>query len=70
MDMYHEEPEQARPGILNDFEVTRGEFYSHMRDPGFTLSDGKVQVNTACIRKMADVNFIQILIQQICNSIS
>ncbi len=64
MDMYHEEPEQARPGILNDFEVTRGEFYSHMREPGFTLSDGKVQVNTACIRKMADVNFIQILINR------
>ena len=63
-DMYHEEPEQARPDILDDFEVTRGEFYSHTREPGFTLNDGKVQVNTACIRKMADVDYIQILINR------
>ena len=63
-DMYHEEPEQARPDILDVFEVTRGEFYSHTREPGFTLNDGKVQVNTACIRKMADVDYIQILINR------
>ena len=42
MDRYHEEPEQARPDVLNDFEVTRGEFYAHMREPRLTLSDGKV----------------------------
>ena len=63
-DMYHEEPEQARPDILDDFEVTRGEVYSHTREPGFSLNDGKVQVNTACIRKMADVDYIQILINR------
>jgi len=63
-DKYQEEPEQARPDILDDFEVTRGEFYSHTREPGFTLNDGKVQVNTACIRKMADVDYIQILINR------
>ncbi len=43
-DKYHEEPEQARADILDDFEVTRGEFYSHTREPGFSLNDGKVQV--------------------------
>ena len=64
MDRYHEEPEQARPDVLNDFEVTRGEFYAHTREPGLTLNDGKVQVNTACIRKMDGVNYIQILINR------
>ncbi len=64
MDRYHEEPEQVRPDVLNDFEVTRGEFYAHTREPGLTLNDGKVQVNTACIRKMDGVNWIQILINR------
>lgn len=70
MDRYHEEPEKARPDLLNDFEVTRGEFYAHTREPGFTLSDGKVQVNTACIRKMADVDYIQILINRVTHKLA
>ena len=70
MDRYHEEPEQARPDVLNDFEVTRGEFYAHMREPRLTLSDGKVQVNTACIRKMADVDYIQILINRMSHKLA
>ena len=69
-DKYQEEPEQARPDILDDFEVTRGEFYSHTREPGFTLNDGKVQVNTACIRKMADVDYIQILINRMTHKLA
>ena len=63
MDRYHEEPEQVGP-ILNDFEVSRGEFYAHTREPGLTLTNGKVQVNTACIRKMPNVDYIQILINR------
>ncbi len=70
MDRYHEEPEQARPDMLNDFEVTRGEFYAHTREPGLTLNDGKVQVNTAGIRKMAGVNYIQILINRMTHKLA
>lgn len=63
MDRYHEEPEQIKMDF-SGFEMGRGEFFAHIREPCFTLSDGKVQANTACIRKMADVDFIQILINQ------
>ena len=63
MDRYHEEPEQIRMDF-SGFEMGRGEFFAHTREPCFTLSDGKVQANTACIRKMSDVDHIQILINQ------
>ena len=63
MGKYLEEPEQIRMDF-EGFEMGRGEFFAHTREPCFTLSDGKVQANTACIRKMADVNYIQILINQ------
>ena len=63
MDVYREEPEQIRMDF-SGFEMGRGEFFAHTREPCFTLSDGKVQANTACIRKMADVDHIQILINR------
>lgn len=63
MDLYREEPEQIRMDFTG-FEMGRGEFFAHTREPCFTLNGGKVQANTACIRKMADVNYIQILINQ------
>lgn len=63
MDRYHEEPEQITMDFKG-FEMGRGEFFAHTREPCFTLSDGKVQANTACIRRMADIDYIQILINQ------
>ncbi len=63
MDKYTEEPEQIQMDF-SGFETSRGEFFAHTREPCFTMSDGKVQANTACVRKMADVSHIQILINQ------
>ena len=63
MERYREEPEQITMDF-NGFEMGRGEFFAHTREPCFSLNDGKVQANTACIRKMADVDYIQILINQ------
>ena len=63
MDRYREEPEQIRMDFQG-FEMGRGEFFAHTREPCFTLSDGKVLANTACIRKMQDIDHIQILINQ------
>lgn len=44
------------------FQVVRGEFFSHIFEPSFTFSDYKVHVNTACIKKLPDIDYIQILI--------
>lgn len=37
------------------FQVVRGEFFSHIFEPSFTLNKSKVSVNKACIRKLPDI---------------
>lgn len=44
------------------YQVVRGEFFAHMYEPSFAFSNYKVSVNTACIRKLPDVDFVQILV--------
>ena len=49
---------------LDSYEITRGEFFAHQREPSFIFNDGKVGVNTACVRKLEDVEYVQILINR------
>lgn len=44
------------------FQVVRGEFFSHIYEPSFTLNKSKVSVNKACIRKLPDIEYVQILV--------
>lgn len=69
-------PEINRPGrkskdieivIDNTFEydgyqVVRGEFFSHLFEPSITFNKSKISVNTACVRKLPDVEYVQILV--------
>ena len=60
-----EEPfEEDNELNLNDFEVTRTEFFAHTREPSFIFNDGKVGVNTACVRRLPDVDYVQLLINR------
>ncbi len=44
------------------YQVVRGEFFAHIYEPSITFNNGKVTLNTACIKKLPMVNFVQILI--------
>lgn len=44
------------------YQVVRGEFFAHTFEPSFTFNNYKVSVNTACIKKMPDTDFVQILV--------
>ena len=57
----YEEPEKVQLD-LNEFEVARSEFFAHMREPSFIFNEGKVGVNTACVRRLPEVDYVQILI--------
>ena len=61
MDMDHEVPENVRMDP-DDFEVVRIEFLAHIREPSFSFCDGKIGVNTACIRRMPEVDHVQLLV--------
>ena len=44
------------------YQVVRGEFFSHLYEPSFSFSNDKVYVNAACIRKIPDYDYVQILV--------
>ena len=47
---------------FDGFQVVRGEFFAHIYEPSITFADSKVYVNTACIRKLPEFDYIQILV--------
>ena len=44
------------------YQVVRGEFFAHVYEPSITLNNYKVSLNTACIKKLPEVDYVQILV--------
>ena len=53
---------EAADFSYDGYQVVRGEFFAHLFEPSVTLSREKVSVNTACIRKLPEVEFVQFLV--------
>lgn len=53
-----EQPEFSYDG----YQVVRGEFFAHLFEPSVTLKDEKVAVNTACLRKLPNIEYVQFLV--------
>lgn len=59
-----EEIEEAPASIFNGFQIVRSEFFSQLREPAITFNQGKIGVNTACLKKLPNVDYAQILVNQ------
>lgn len=44
------------------YQVVRGEFFSHIYEPSFTFCASKVYVNSTCLKKIPDKDYVQILV--------
>ncbi|WP_418626689.1 integrase [Anaerosinus sp.] len=44
------------------YQVVRREFFSHVYDPSITFNNCKIWLNTACLKQMPNVNYVQILV--------
>ena len=44
------------------FQVVRGEFFAHLFEPSITFNRCKVYLNTACIKKFPEIDYVQILV--------
>jgi len=44
------------------YQVVRGEFFAHMHEPSITFNRCKVSLNTACLNRLPDVEYVQILV--------
>ena len=49
---------------LDQFQVVRREFFYHLNEPSVTFNNNKIGVNTACIRKLPETEFIQFLVSR------
>lgn len=63
--MNNEKTEEEIPTIELDilkYQVVRGEYFSHINEPSISFKDNKISVNMACIKKLPDVKYIQMLV--------
>ncbi|EKE02049.1 MAG: hypothetical protein ACD_20C00431G0002 [uncultured bacterium] len=44
------------------YEVVRGEYFAHLYEPSITFNRCKVYLNTACLKRLPDINYVQILV--------
>ena len=44
------------------YQVVRGEFFAHINEPSVSFNQSKVYVNMGCLKRMQDVEYVQILI--------
>lgn len=65
-----EEIEEANDFDYNGFQVVRSEFFAHLREPAITFNQGKITINSACLKKLPHVDFAQILINRQTKSLA
>ncbi|NLO40916.1 MAG: integrase [Ruminiclostridium sp.] len=46
----------------NGYQVVRREFFAHVYEPSITFNNCKVSLNTACLNRLPDVDYVQILV--------
>ncbi len=44
------------------YQVVRGEYFAHIYEPSITFNRSKVYLNTASIKKLPDIDYVQILV--------
>jgi len=44
------------------YQVVRGEFFAHLREPSITFNNNRISLNTACLKRLPDVEYVQILV--------
>ena len=60
---------ESDPSFTYDgYQVVRGEFFAHRREPSITFYNKKLYVNTTCLRKAATTDFVQALVNRISGS--
>ena len=47
---------------FDGFQVVRGEFFSHLREPSITFCDSRIYANSACVNKLQNAEYVQILV--------
>lgn len=44
------------------YQIVRGEYFAHINEPSVVLSDYKITMNNACLKKAPDTTYVQLLV--------
>lgn len=55
---------------LHGYEIVRAQYFSTLRNPAMTISNGKLRFNTACLQKFENVEYIELLLNSVNRSIA
>lgn len=44
------------------YQVVRGEFFAHIKEPSLTFNNCKIYVNMTCLNKLPDIDYVHILV--------
>lgn len=44
------------------YQVVRGEYFAHLYEPSITFNGCKISLNTACLKRLPDIDYVQILV--------
>lgn len=47
------------------YQVVRGEFFAHLREPSITFNKQRISLNTACLNRLPDVDYVKILVNPV-----
>jgi hypothetical protein len=61
---HHEEIINDESFSYDGYQVVRGEFFAHLREPSITFNNHKVSLNSACLKRLPNVEYVQILVNQ------
>lgn len=45
-------------------QVVRGEYFAHMNEPQITFNNCKVSVNTACLKRLPEIEYVQLMVNK------
>lgn len=55
---------------MGNYQVVRSEYFPSNERPAMTISGGKLRFNTACLKKFEDVEYVELLLNTVTNTIA
>lgn len=55
---------------MGNYQVVRSEYFPSLDRPSMTINTGKLRFNTACLKKFEDVEYVELLLNTVTNTIA
>ena len=56
--------------FMGGYKKVRADYFPSLERPGMTIENGKLRFNTACLKKFEDVEYVELLLNTVTNTIA